>query len=646
MKAQMKAIVASAVVIALCLATVGGVTYSWFSDSEEAEIDVDTAIVDMVVQFGNPTVPANSITTIEEASTPGTFEIKKLVAGFTGTIPVNSIINNSNINTLFRDSIIITIPTTASGNATLTNYDAKNILVNGKSLYEMGVKNTDDTSDTAEISVGYYTFNSAWQTLSIGTNPSVDDYTISTPTTYGDDMPSDWAKKAKLFSITIKMQLYQGNYIESVSETLTSTERTATAAFVDSNGSMTVSAAIADDVTDGSKLTISKIGDNSGFKVGDNTSLSFDYTNTSGTPIEDFSSPTTITVVINGLYSIDGTTYPALAVTYLGNDGKDQPIVTSVTPNTETNTTTVVFTTTHFSDFILSKVNTVNTAENLNNAVATGGFVKLGNNITADVVVPAGSSVILDLNGKTLTNSTSHTIQNYGNLTIIDSSTGSKVVSNTNGKANVLTEIGGKTIILDGEYTKNTSYYVVKNRGTCFIAGGSFNASGEANSMIVNGFDSDAHETEPATKATMVINGGDYSYSGQNVLIKNDEWAILTVNNGTFNIVPCVLVQNWDITTINGGTFNTTNPSRGLFGNGTYNGSSGQLTVTGGIFTYNVLVDNLLFYEEYTNITLIDGTFNRTALNSADLNSFVNNPSFEVKNNGGIVTITKKAASA
>ena len=40
MKAQTKALLASIVVIALALTAVSGVTYSWFSDTEKAEIGV------------------------------------------------------------------------------------------------------------------------------------------------------------------------------------------------------------------------------------------------------------------------------------------------------------------------------------------------------------------------------------------------------------------------------------------------------------------------------------------------------------------------------------------------------------------------------------------------------------------------------
>ena len=51
MKAQMKAVMASAVVIVLALAAVSGVTYSWFSDSDEADVTINTATIDIDVGF-------------------------------------------------------------------------------------------------------------------------------------------------------------------------------------------------------------------------------------------------------------------------------------------------------------------------------------------------------------------------------------------------------------------------------------------------------------------------------------------------------------------------------------------------------------------------------------------------------------------
>lgn len=49
MRAQTKAIIASVLVIALALTAVSGVTYSWWSDSESAEITISTGKMDLSI---------------------------------------------------------------------------------------------------------------------------------------------------------------------------------------------------------------------------------------------------------------------------------------------------------------------------------------------------------------------------------------------------------------------------------------------------------------------------------------------------------------------------------------------------------------------------------------------------------------------
>ena len=49
MRAQTKAIIASVLVIALALTAVSGVTYSWWSDSESAEITISTGKMDLKI---------------------------------------------------------------------------------------------------------------------------------------------------------------------------------------------------------------------------------------------------------------------------------------------------------------------------------------------------------------------------------------------------------------------------------------------------------------------------------------------------------------------------------------------------------------------------------------------------------------------
>ena len=81
------------------------------------------------------------------------------------------------------------------------------------------------------------------------------------------------------------------------------------------------------------------------------------------------------------------------------------------------------------------------------NAVQTAGTVKLLENVTESVTIPAGATITLDLNGKTLVNSAvaqdntvpdgerKHTITNNGTLTIEDSVGGGVVDNVSHGRA-------------------------------------------------------------------------------------------------------------------------------------------------------------------------------------------------------------------
>ena len=83
----MKAIMASAVVIALCLAAVGGVTYSWFSDTEQSNITVNTGMIDIdstwspfeINSYGNeiPT-PINGDGSFTFPHSSGIFDIRTI----------------------------------------------------------------------------------------------------------------------------------------------------------------------------------------------------------------------------------------------------------------------------------------------------------------------------------------------------------------------------------------------------------------------------------------------------------------------------------------------------------------------------------------------------------------------------------------
>ena len=100
------------------------------------------------------------------------------------------------------------------------------------------------------------------------------------------------------------------------------------------------------------------------------------------------------------------------------------------------------------------------------NAVQTAGTVKLLENVTESVTIPAGATITLDLNGKTLVNSAvaqdntvpdgerKHTITNNGTLTIEDSVGGGVVNNVSHGRAAIYNN-GTIAEIKGGKFTRS-----------------------------------------------------------------------------------------------------------------------------------------------------------------------------------------------
>ena len=178
------------------------------------------------------------------------------------------------------------------------------------------------------------------------------------------------------------------------------------------------------------------------------------------------------------------------------------------------------------------------------NAVKNGETITLLKDVDENVTIPAGKSITLDLNGKTInggTGTSSAAITNYGTVTITDSSTEK---AGTIKRSDIGTE---------GE----TSYYVIRNLGKMTITTANvINNSGYAktnpsgsmvgSSLICNG-DGDA-------PATLTINGG--AFEQQNfIVVKNGSFGILNVNGGKFTSKHSA-IQNWYTADIKGGEIN------------------------------------------------------------------------------------------
>lgn len=234
--------------------------------------------------------------------------------------------------------------------------------------------------------------------------------------------------------------------------------------------------------------------------------------------------------------------------------------------------------------------------EAVNAAQATQTSITLLANIYEDVVIPETASIVLDLNGFTLTNVSSHTITNKGRLTIQDSSankTGT-IDSVTHKKAAVYNAAGGEAILEGGTYTRSkengqstteaggNSYYTLDNKGRMEIkAGVKVTQNGHYSSMIENGWIDGSKKPTDAAAPELIISGGEFE-GGLNT-VKNDETGKLVISGGTFTNVSQYVVHNWNIAEISGGEF--TSETRAAVANGRYNEYSiGQLTISGGTF--------------------------------------------------------------
>ena len=272
---------------------------------------------------------------------------------------------------------------------------------------------------------------------------------------------------------------------------------------------------------------------------------------------------------------------------------------------------------------------TVYTEDALNDAVNAGVNVVLGGDIKANVVIPEGKTVTLDLNGHTLTNSSNHTIINYGTLTITDGSADKNgTVDNVTHGRGALVNYGVATLS-GGTFTRSkeasisssdgngNSWYTLKNYGEMTIdegvtvtTGSPETSTGEYSSLISNGFQSKSDYNSQKDKVTttnvakLTINGGKFS-GGLNT-VKNDEVysdddqvlsSTLVITGGEFTNTAQHVILNYGDAKISGGTFDAPSASAAIWnvasaGDASYSKTLGKADITGGTFnggTYGIV---------------------------------------------------------
>lgn len=219
--------------------------------------------------------------------------------------------------------------------------------------------------------------------------------------------------------------------------------------------------------------------------------------------------------------------------------------------------------------------------------------VKLLQNVTEDINIPANKVVNLDLNGHTLTNASGDTITvaAKGTLTIqgegtVDNVTHAKaaIVNNGTVTLNGGTYTRSKEAGKDGNTSGGNSYYTILNDkgGNMTINSGvTVTNAGHFSSMIRNGGDGNS-----TAKSVLTINGG--TFSGGINTIKNDDYGVLTINDGNFSNTSQFVVMNWNDATINGGTFSVNKSAEAVLQTAAWTPSGersvGKMTINGGTF--------------------------------------------------------------
>ena len=224
---------------------------------------------------------------------------------------------------------------------------------------------------------------------------------------------------------------------------------------------------------------------------------------------------------------------------------------------------------------------------------ADNATVTLLKDVTANVTIPAGNTITLNLNGHTLVDSATaqdknvaedsrkHTITNNGTLTILDS-VGTGVVDNVSRGRAALYNAGTIVEIKGGKFTrsvdnstdatsaKGNSWYVVYNAENATInriSDGEFLAIGEFSSLFCN------------CGLINEISGGTFTQNGF-IAFKN-EGTVNKISGGTFSSEDESCIQNWgSIGEITGGTITAGSIGIWNFSSDKYNsvGKVGQIS--------------------------------------------------------------------
>ncbi len=184
------------------------------------------------------------------------------------------------------------------------------------------------------------------------------------------------------------------------------------------------------------------------------------------------------------------------------------------------------------------------------------------------IVVKDGANATLDLAGFSVTNNgKEHTIYVEKGATLTIKGNGN-VINDATGYASLIND--GTVVVNGGNFKRNDAagtkgFYVILNHGKMTIENGTVTGKGGISSLIDNGWYTPEQNVDK-TMAELIINGGNFELTENDKYIKNDDYGIMTINGGTFNMVkPSSAIigamgyfSGKELVTINGGNFNYT----------------------------------------------------------------------------------------
>ena len=195
------------------------------------------------------------------------------------------------------------------------------------------------------------------------------------------------------------------------------------------------------------------------------------------------------------------------------------------------------------------------------NAVKSGETITLVANTNEDITIAADKKFTLDLGTYTLTNVSSHTIVNNGDLTI----TGDGTIDNISHGKGALVNNGTATV-LSGTFTRSkeagtrksnggNSWYVIDNNGTNAVLtfkGGHVTNTSEFSSLIRN------------LEAKLFVEGG--TFDNDFIALKNDDNGTLGISGGKVSTKAAEgsAVQNWGNFALSGGELNAVDGAAAL----------------------------------------------------------------------------------